>query len=184
MKLKMHENSLFAILLRKPWWVSGLVALAVFGVIRFFARWDFSLLVAMPFIGIALWVAAKQLRAPGARRIAGTVERLRAMSWDEFASTLEAAYQREGYRVTRLDAASADFEVVQGARSTLIACKRWKAMRTGIEPLRELEAARHAREAHACIYIAIGEITEQAQAFAAEKRINFLQGAELATLLR
>ena len=85
--------------------------------------------------------------------------------------------------MTRIAASNADFELVQGARSTLVACKRWKAMRTGIEPLRELEEARRMREAHACIYVAAGEITEQARTFATEKRINLLQGPELATLL-
>lgn len=179
----MHENSLFAILLRKAWWVSALVALGLFGVLRLFLPWDFSLLASLPFVVIAAYALWKQLRAPGARRIAKTLERARGMSWDEFAATLEAAYQRQGYRVTRIAASNADFELVQGARSTLVACKRWKAVRTGIEPLRELEEARRMREAHACIYVAAGEITEQARTFATEKRINLLQGPELATLL-
>ena len=72
---------------------------------------------------------------------------------------------------------------MKGWRSTLVGCKRWKAMRTGIEPLRELDAARRAREAHGCIYVATGEITAQAAAFAAEKNIRLLQGAELARML-
>ena len=67
------------------------------------------------------------------------------------------------------------------ARSS--ACKRWKATRTGIEPLRELEEACRAREAHGCIYVAAGEVTEGARAFAAQKSIRLVQGAELAKLL-
>ncbi len=73
---------------------------------------------------------------------------------------------------------------MQGAYSTLVACKRWKAVRTGVEPLRELQAAREAREAHHCVYVATGEITDQARAFAMEKKISLVQGADLATLLR
>ena len=184
MQLKMHENSLFAILLRKAWWVSGLVAAAIFGVLRFILPWEFAVFAAAPFIAISAWVAWKQVQAPSAARIAKTLERLRAQSWDEFSRHMEEAYRRDGYTVSRLADARADFELVQGPRSTLVACKRWKAMRTGIEPLRELEAARQSREAHFCIYVATGEITEQARAFAAEKRINLLQSIELATLLR
>jgi hypothetical protein len=63
--LKMHDNSLFAILMRKGWWVSGLVAVGVFGAARIFMPWDFSAFVAAPFAIISLWVAWKQLRAPG-----------------------------------------------------------------------------------------------------------------------
>jgi restriction system protein len=186
MQLKMHDNSLFAILLRKPWWVSGLVAAAIFGVLRHFLSWDFALFGAAPFIAISAWAGWKQLRAPGPARIAKTLERLRAQSWDEFARTVEDAYRREGYAVSRLGEKSsgADFELVRGAYSTLVACKRWKAVRTGIEPLRELQAAREAREAHHCVYVATGEITEQARAFAVEKGINLLQGRELAVLVR
>lgn len=184
MQLKMHDNSLFAILLRKPWWVSGLIAAAIFGLLRHFLSWDLALFAAGPFIAISAWVAGKQLRAPGPARIAKTLERLRAQSWEEFARTVEEAYRREGYTVSRLGDARVDFELVQGPYRTLVACKRWKAVRTGIEPLRELQAAREAREAHHCVYVATGEITEQARAFAVEKGINLLQGRELAALVR
>jgi restriction system protein len=72
---------------------------------------------------------------------------------------------------------------VQGSRSTLVACKRWKAMRTGIEPLRELDGARRAMTenggAAECIYVATGEVTAQARAFAAERNIRVVEGAEL-----
>jgi restriction system protein len=183
-KLKMHDNSLFAILLRQGWWVSALVAAAIFGVLRFFMPWDFSLLVALPFIGIAGYVAWKQLQAPSSARIEKTLEQLRAQTWDDFSRVIEQAYRRDGYTVSRIGDARADFELVQGPYTTLVACKRWKAIRTGIEPLRELQAVREAREAHHCVYIATGEVTDQARAFAVEKRINLLQGRELATLLR
>ena len=182
--LKMHDNSLFAILLSKGWWVSGLVAVAVFGAARIFMPWDFSAFVAAPFAIISLWVAWKQLRAPGPARIARTVEKVRAMSWDEFAAALEAAYRREGYTVSRIDGGQADFELVRELRHTLVVAKRWKAGRTGIEPLRELDAAREKREAHEGVYVVTGEVSEQARKFAAEKRIRILEGAELATLMR
>lgn len=184
MQLKMHENSLFAVLLRKAWWVSGLVAAGIFGLLRFLLPWEFALFAAAPFIAISAWVAWKQLRTPSAARVAKMIERLRAQSWDDFSHAIEEAYRRDGYSVSRIGDARADFELVQGPYSTLVACKRWKAMRTGIEPLRELQAARESREAHYCVYVATGEITDQARVFAAEKKINLLQGIELAALLR
>jgi restriction system protein len=184
MQLKMHENSLFAVLLRKAWWVSGLVGAGIFGGLRFILPWEFALFAAAPFLGISAWVAWKQLQAPSGARVAKTLERLRGQSWDDFSREMEEAYRRAGYTVSRIGDARADFELVQGPYSTLVACKRWKATRTGIEPLRELQAARQAREAHHCVYVATGEITEQALAFAMEKKINVLQGVELTTLLR
>jgi restriction system protein len=183
MKWELNKNSLFAILLRSPWWVSALAAIGLVIGMRLLIPTSYAVFVALPFAVIAAYVGWQQLRAPSAKRVAGTLERLRAMSWEDFSAAIEEAYRREGYTVSRLGGAQADFELVQGSRSTLVACKRWKATRTGIEPLRELEVIRRAREAHGCIYVAAGEITEQAREFAAQKSIRLVQGAELAKLL-
>jgi len=143
----------------------------------------YAVAAAMPFIVIAAYVAWKQLREPSGKRIAGTLERLRAMSADEFAGAIEEVYKREGYEVQRLGSGQADFELARAGRRTLVACKRWKATRTGVEPLRELEAARKAREANECVYVAAGEVTEQAKTFAAERNIRLMGGVELAKRL-
>jgi len=163
--------------------VSALVAIAVIGFFRFLMPTMYAVAAALPFVGISMYVGWKQLREPSGRRIAGTLERLRAMPWDEFADAMSKAYGREGYEVERLGGGQADFALARGGRKTLVACKRWKATRTGIEPLRELEEARRKREADGCTYVAAGEITAQARAFAAERRIRLLEGAELAKLL-
>jgi restriction system protein len=83
-----------------------------------------------------------------------------------------------------MNGADADFEVTKAGRVALVSCKRWKVARTGIEPLRELYAAKRAREANECIYVAAGEITDNARRFATENNIRLAQGAELARLMR
>ncbi len=181
--MKLNQNSLFAVLLRSPWWVSALVAIGIVAGLRIWLPDLYAVFAALPFMVITAYVGWRQLREPSARRIAGTLERLRAMSWEELAGAIEEAFRREGYAVKRLGEAHADFELLQGPRTTLVACKRWKATRTGIEPLRELEAARRAHEAHACIYVATGEVTEQARSFAAQKNIRLVHDAELVKLM-
>ena len=181
MQLKLHQNSLFAILLRSPWWVSALAALIVFGLVRLFLEWPYALFAAAPFIVIGAYAAFQQLRKPGAKRIAATLARARAMPWEEFCAALEAAYRREGNGVTRV---GDELQLTRGGRVTLVACKRWKASRTGIEPLREFDAATRGRGAHGRTYIAAGEVTDNARVFAAEKNIQLVQEAELAELLK
>src|SRR5580765_1377848 len=178
--MKMHENSLFAMLLRSPWWMSGALAAAITVGLRFVVPIEFAIFAAAPFGAIALYVLWRQLRAPSAARIAKGLEKLRAMPWEEFSRALEEAWRREGNEVKVLGTPQADFELIRGGRTTIVACKRWKATRTGVEPLRELEAAGRAREAQECIYVAAGEITAQAREFAAQKRIRLMEGAELA----
>jgi len=142
----------------------------------------YAIFAALPFIVIGNYAAWQQLRAPSAASIATTLEALRALSWEDFSRAIEEAFRRGGYVVTRLDGAGADLELTKAGRVSLVGCKRWKVARAGVEPLRELETEKHAREAHECIYVAAGEITDNARAFAAEKNISLLHGAELAKL--
>jgi restriction system protein len=182
MKLKLHQNSLFAVLMRSPWWLSGLLAAGIFGATRLFMPLELAVFAASPFVMIAAYVAWKQLRAPSPVRIAETLERLTAMSREGFTAALEAGWRREGYEVSRAGAAPFDLELRREGRVSLVVCRRWKAERTGVEPLRELHEAGGKREVQELIYVAAGDITAQAQAFAAEKKVRLLYGAELARL--
>ena len=182
----MHQNSLFAILLRSPWWVSMGVGAGLFGLARLVLPSDYvpyAVFAALPFLGIGGYVGWKQLQAPSAASVAARLEALRGLSWNEFSAALEAAFRRQGYEVERLRVDGAELALTKSGRVSLVCCKRWKAARTGVEPLRELEAVVQARDAQACIYVAAGEVTDTALSYAAEKKIQLLHGAELAVLL-
>lgn len=142
----------------------------------------YAIFVALPFIVIGSVAAWRQLRVPSAEQVGATLESLRTLSWDAFSSALEDAYRRDGYGVARL-ADGADFELTKAGRVSLVGCKRWKVARAGVEPLRELDAARQARNAHECIFVTTGEITATARAFAAANNVRLPDGAGLATLL-
>jgi restriction system protein len=180
-KLKMSENSLFAILLRSPWWISVALAAGVFFVARLFVPPFYAAFVPLPFLVIAGVVLSRRLRKPGARQVAARVEALRAMPRASFAEALEQAFRRQGYGVSRDPRGG--FELTKGGRTSLVDCSRWKATRTGIAPLRELHAAGQKREAHELIYVAAGEVTDHARSFAREKNIRVLGDAELAQML-
>lgn len=185
MKWEMHENSLFAILLRSAWWMSVGIGVAIAGVAAATLppAWRVvGVLTGLPFLvigGIAAW---RQLRAPSGKRIDRTLAAVRALSWTDFADALEEGFRRDGYQVSR-DQGAADFELRKEWRTVLVGARRWKVARAGVEPLRELVAAREARDAHECLYVATGEVSEQASRYAAANRIRFIDGAELARLL-
>ena len=143
----------------------------------------YAIFIALPFIVIGSIAGWQQLRAPSAARIAATLERLRGLSWDAFSDALAEAFRRDGYSVSRLSIAGAELELTKSGRVSLVGCKRWKVARAGVEPLRELDALGRAREAHECIYVSAGEFTENARAYAVEKRIRLVHDAELARLL-
>ena len=186
MKLKMAKNSLFAVLLRSPWWMSiGLVATialaarallpapyVVFGVIGGF-----------PFLVIGLMVAWRQLRAPSPARLAEARQAAGAMSRRDFFSAVEQCFARQGYAVTRLNSPAADFQLDKDGRSTLVSCKRWKAASHGLEPLRDLVAAQAAQGAQHSIYLSLGSVTDNARRFAQTQGIVLLSENELAQII-
>lgn len=185
MKWEMHENSLFAILLRSAWWVSFAIGLviAVVGATALPPTWRVvGALAGLPFLVIGCIAAWRQWQAPSGKRVERTLDAVRALAWSDFADALEEGFRRDGYAVSRVGGA-ADFELKKEWRTLLVAAKRWKVARTGIEPLRELSTAREAQDAHECLYVATGDVTDQAQRFAAAHRIRFVGGAELARLL-
>jgi len=186
MKLKMHQNSIFAILMRAPWWVSGGIAAALFAAAQAILPTEYAVyafFVSLPFSVIAAYVLWKQLRAPSEAKVAGKLEALRALPAQAFSAALEEAFRRDGYTVKRIARNGADLELAKAGRVTLVGCRRWKVARTGIEPLRELDAARLAHEAHEAIYFAAGEVTDTARAFATDRKIRLVDAAGLAQLV-
>lgn len=186
MKLKMARNSLFGILMRSRWWVSFAVAGGVALIGAVLAPKPYAVLGALagfPFFVVGCIAAWKQWGQPSPAQVEFRLAALAAMAWPEFSQLVEAAYQREGHEVTRLKSPAADFRIEKSGRTVLLSAKRWKANRVGIEPLRELAAAMDAHEAQGGIYLALGQMTDAAQAFATSNALVVVQGAELARLL-
>ncbi len=169
--------------MRSPWWVSLLVAAGVFALVRLVLSEGYAAFSISPFVLIAALAAWRQLRVPRGGALTKRLEALRALPWEAIAPQLEQAWRREGYQVAPFAGAGADYELSKAGRSTLVACKRWKAQRTGVEPLRELAAAAKAHGAAECAYLALGEVTDTARDFATKNALKLLQGAELAKLL-
>src|SRR3954466_7235281 len=110
MKLKMSENSLFAVLLRSPWWISMLVAVGVVAALRLIVPEWYAAFFALPFFVIGTYVGWKALRAPSEASVDRRLQAISAMTWQDFAATLQQHFEKEGYTVARLDDEGADFE--------------------------------------------------------------------------
>lgn len=187
MKLKMAENSLFAILLRSPWWASLGIAVALALLMRLLLPAQYAvagMLGSFPFVVIAAIAAWRQLRAPSATQLAQTLERLQAMNSREFAEAIEAAFRAQGHEVTRLNQPGADLELMLRHRRTVVAFRRWKAASIGVEPLRELQAAKARLEAEAALFVSTGALSEKAGDFVRETRLQLMGAPELAQLMR
>src|SRR5262245_53086063 len=111
--MKLNQNSLFAILLRSPWWLSVLIGMAIVIGFRLLIPDVFAGFAALPFFGIAGYVGWRQLRVPSATRVAAALEAWRARPAEDFSRAVEEGFRREGYVVKALAGPQADFELVK-----------------------------------------------------------------------
>ena len=183
----MKENSIFALLLRAQWWVSGAIALLI-GIVAWALmprqHAVYGIFTGMPFMIVCIMVLWRKRGEPSAARVAEIMQAARAMSWKDFSVEIERALLRDGFEVTRIDQPQADFSIISGGRKALVSCKRWKAASNGIEPLRDLHNAVEAGGADYSFYITAGEFTPNAMQFAVDHKMRLVHGAGLAKLLR
>lgn len=192
LKFRPPPNSLFAVLLRSPWWVSLLIA-AVLGLVAAALLPEafrvVGALSGFPFIVIAAIAAQRQWRLPSAARVQQTQEAVSAMAWPAFQSLLADGLRRSGFEVEAATGGDAvDLVFQRQGRRTLVSARRWKSARLGVEPLRALQAARQADTTTAdvppAVCICLGGVSETAADYARAHGITLWQAAELALALR
>ena len=187
MKLKMSDKSLFAVLLRSAWWISGLLALVIGLAAAALLPAEFKgagALSGFPFLVISGMAAWRQWRLPSSARVAATTQAVAAMAWPQFAGLLAQAFERDGYQVQRGKSDAFDFRLERQGRSMLVAARRWKSNRTGLEPLKALQAARESGGVADALLISLGELSDNARPYATAQAITLWQAPELAQALR
>lgn len=183
----MARNSLFAVLLRSPWWISLAIAVTLIALSMALLPADWRVVGAsgaLPFLVLSVMAAWRQRDLPRPAEVARAREALAAMAWPEFSALLEAALQREGYAVRRAQGPAADFELERRGRRAVLAARRWKSARTGLETLRGLQAAREAADTEDAICVALGEPTDTARPYAQAQRITIWGPEDLARMTR
>jgi restriction system protein len=178
----MAKRSLFSILSEQPWWVSLLVAMALFAGAQFVLP-PVAPFVALPFVVIAVYFAWKQWRSISPAKVEERLAAIRAMSWEDFARVIDDAYRRRGYDVEAVHNDVFDFKLRQKGRITLVQCRRWKVNQVGIGPVRELREALDKQEAFNGVCIAAGEFSDGARRLAAGTAVTLLNGLALAELV-
>jgi len=179
----MAKETLFHILSRQPWWVTLLVAFALFWV-TYAIFPPVAPFIPAPFVVLAIYIAYTQWRSGGApgdprERLAA----LREMSWETFSTAVTAAYRKQGYDVTPSDGRGYDFKLTKGGRVMLLQCRQWKVNQVGVAPIRELAKAVDKNEASRGICLAAGDFSGPARKAAGSEPVTLVSGAELAALV-
>lgn len=116
---------------------------------------------------------------------ASGADALDAMSWQEFEILVGEYFRRQGYAVLDNGGGGADGGVdvvLQGDDgSHLVQCKHWRALRVGVQPVRELYGVMAAHGAAGGFVVTSGDFTEDAVRFADGLALSLVNGK---TLLR
>lgn len=192
MRFNLPPNSLFAVLLRSPWWVSVGIAAVLGLVAAALLPAEFRVvgsLSGFPFLVIGALAAQRQWRLPGTARVLQTQQAVGAMAWPAFQALLTESFRRNGFVLQPAPAGDAvDLVLDRQGRRTLVSARRWKTARLGVEPLRALQAARQRDDSNAdlpqAVCICLGALSDNATAYAAEHGITLWRVADLALALR
>ncbi len=147
------------------------------------AHWVAAIfLLPLPF---ALFMAQRRNRLVDTT---ADLDRILALTWQDFETLVAQAYSRRGYRVTERGGAApdggVDLELHTQDERLVVQCKRWKTRRVGVQPVREIYGVMTSERAQGAIFVTSGGFTPDAIDFARDKPIKLLDGAGLVELLR
>jgi restriction system protein len=117
---------------------------------------------------------------------------LDGMSWREFEMLVGEGFRLKGYQVAETGGGGADGGVDLVLRKTgetsgekfLVQCKQWRALKVGVDVVRELYGVMAARGATGGFVVTSGRFTEAAVSFASGRNVTLIDGEKLRGLLR
>lgn len=119
---------------------------------------------------------------------ASGADALQGMSWQEFEMLVGEGFKRRGYGVRETGGGGADGGVdlvlTKGGEKFFVQCKQWKAFKVGVSTVRELYGVMAAEGVAGGFVVTSGRFTGDAQAFAAGRNIELLDGPALMQLLQ
>ena len=128
--------------------------------------------------------SAKQLHDSAAQRDDGIAN----MAWGEFETLVGEFFRRQGYIVMEQGGARPDGGVdvllQKGSDRYLVQCKHWRALRVGVQPVRELYGVMAARRVAGGFVVTSGDFTEEARSFAQGRELQLINGKMLQSGIR
>jgi restriction system protein len=201
------------LLSRLPWWCGVLLALLTYVVLSRVAeipigRSDgpgsgIAHLVWKTFASVGQYVlpmlclagaAASAVRAHRATQLLNSVvasdsaASLDGMGWRQFEQLVGEAFRIDGYAVVDTGGAGPDGGVdlllKRDGETFLVQCKHWRALKVGVQVIRELYGVMAARGAAGGFVVTSGRFTAEAVGFAAGRNLVLIDGPALQAMIR
>jgi restriction system protein len=123
-------------------------------------------------------------------RVAGTTDTdvLHGMSWRDFEILIGEAFRLQGYQVTELGGngpdGGVDLVLRKDGEKFLVQCKQWKALKVGVQTVRELYGVMAANDATGGFVVTSGRFTEEATEFARGRNVRLLDRSQVIGLIK
>lgn len=113
---------------------------------------------------------------------------LDGMSWREFELLIGEAFRKRGYQVAETGGngpdGGVDLVLRKGGEKHLVQCKQWKALKVGVDVVRELYGVMAAQGATTGFVVTSGRFTKDAEAFARGRNVRLIDGPQLLEMIR
>ena len=117
---------------------------------------------------------------------------LNGMGWREFELLVGEGFRLQGYQVVETGGGGADGGVdlvltrpgKSGGEKFLVQCKQWRALKVGVDVVRELYGVMAARGATGGFVVTSGRFTDDAISFASGRNVTLVDGPKLVRLIR
>ncbi len=167
--------------------IGGLVIRQAIRAVAMIGQW---VLPALFLVGAAVSYFKQRRRAALHGDVAsrGKLAPFANMSWQDFERVVGEHFRRRGFAVAETGGGGADggvdIALSRGSDRYLVQCKHWRALRVGVEPVRELYGVIHARRSAGGFVVTSGTFTDEAKRFAEGREIELIDGAALAGAIR
>jgi restriction system protein len=113
---------------------------------------------------------------------------LNGMSWRQFEKMVGEAFRLQGYAVKETGGGGADggvdLRLTRNGETYLVQCKQWRALRVGVDVVRELYGVMAAEGAAGGFVVTSGRFTEEAAKFAAGRNVTLVNGEKMRLLIQ
>lgn len=135
------------------------------------------------------WIRQKQ-RGRLANQVTGSnaASALNNMSWQEFEILVGEAFRMEGFKVAQRGGTGSDGGVdlvlSKGSEMFLVQCKQWRALKVGVDVVRELYGVMAAQGAAGGFVVTSGRYTSEAVEFTSGRNVRLIDGDKLFAMLK
>jgi len=113
---------------------------------------------------------------------------LDGMSWQKFEILVGEGFRQQGYQVTESGGGGpdggVDLTLAKGGEKFLVQCKQWRALKVGVDVVRELYGVMAARGATGGFVVTSGRFTGDAIKFASGRNVKLIDGPALHSMLK